>query len=48
VDPPDTTKLKTAIEELEKILMKLGHATTVLPALKKSLLLDHPSLLSYF
>lgn len=28
--------------------MKLGHTTTVLPALKKSLLLDHESLLSYF
>lgn len=48
VDPPDTTKLKMAIEELEKILMKLGHTTTVLPALKKSLLLDHESLLNYF
>ena len=41
-------KLKMAIEELEKILMKLGHTTTVLPALKKSLLLDHSSLLNYF
>ena len=28
--------------------MKLGHTTTVLPALKKSLLLDHESLLGYF
>ena len=28
--------------------MKLGHTTTVLPALKKSLLLDHESLLNYF
>ncbi len=41
VDPPDTAKLKMAIEEMEKMLMKLGHASTVLPALKKSLLLDH-------
>ena len=28
--------------------MKLGHGSTVLPALKKSLLLDHQSLLHYF
>ena len=28
--------------------MKLGHSNTVLPALKKSLLLDHNSLLNYF
>ena len=48
VDPPDTTKLKMAIEELEKVLMKLGHSNTVLAALKKSLLLDHQSLASYF
>ena len=48
IDPPDTTKLKMAIEELEKVLMKLGHCNTVIPALKKSLLLDHQSLLSYF
>lgn len=48
VDPPDTAKLKMAIEELEKILMKLGHASTVLPALKKSLLLDHESLRTFF
>ena len=48
IDPPDTTKLKQAIDQLEKILMKLGHASTVLPALKKSLLLDHESLRNYF
>ena len=48
VDPPDTTKLKMAIEELEKILMKLGHSSSCIPALKKSLLLDHQSLLNYF
>lgn len=48
VDPPDTTKLKMAIDELEKVLMKLGHSSTVLPALKKSLLLDHESLRNYF
>ena len=48
INPPDTAKLKMAIEELEKILMKLGHGSTVLPALKKSLLLDHQSLLNYF
>ena len=28
--------------------MKLGHTTTTLSALKKSLLLDHQSLLAYF
>ena len=28
--------------------MKLGHSTTALPALKKSLLLDHQSLIGYF
>ena len=28
--------------------MKLGHSNTVLPALKKSLLLDHQSLANYF
>lgn len=28
--------------------MKLGHSSTVLPALKKSLLLDHESLRNYF
>jgi hypothetical protein len=28
--------------------MKLGHASTVLPSLKKSLLLDHESLRNYF
>lgn len=48
IDPPDLTKLKMAIDELEKVLMKLGHASTVLPALKKSLLLDHDSLKNYF
>ena len=48
VDPPDTAKLKMAIDELEKVLMKLGHASTVLQALKKSLLLDHESLRNYF
>lgn len=44
IDQPDTTKLRMAIEEMEKVLMKLGHSTTVLPALKKGLLLDHNSL----
>lgn len=48
IDPPNTTKLRTAIEEIEKILMKLGHSSTALSALKKSLLLDHQSLLGYF
>lgn len=28
--------------------MKLGHASSVIPALKKSLVLDHQSLLNYF
>jgi hypothetical protein len=28
--------------------MKLGHSNTVLPALKKSLLLDHQNLINYF
>ena len=29
-------------------MMKLGHSGTVLAALKKTLLLDHNSLLNYF
>jgi hypothetical protein len=43
-DQPDTSKLKLAIEETEKVLMKLGHSTTVVAALKKALLLDHRAL----
>lgn len=48
VDPPDLTKLKMAIDELEKLLMKLGHSSTVLPALKTSLTLDYESLKNFF
>ncbi len=48
IDQPDTSKLKLAIEEMEKVMMKLSHSTTVLPALKKCLLLDHKALLEYF
>jgi hypothetical protein len=45
VDLPDTSKLKMAIEEMEKVLMKLAHSNSALPALKKTLLLDHKALL---
>jgi hypothetical protein len=45
---PDTAKLRLAIEEMEKLLMKLGHSGTVLPAIKKSVLLDHQSLMKFF
>lgn len=45
VDLPDTSKLKMAIEEMEKVLMKLAHSNSALPALKKALLLDHKALL---
>jgi hypothetical protein len=48
VEQPDTSKLKMAIEEMEKALMKLANSSTVLPALKKCLLLDHRALLDYF
>lgn len=48
IDQPDTSKLKLAIEEMEKVLLKLSNSSTVLPALKKCLLLDHKSLLDYF
>lgn len=37
-----------AIEEMEKVLMKLAHSNSALPALKKALLLDHKALLQYF
>ena len=33
---------------MERVLVKLGHINTVLPALKKCLLLDHRSLVDYF
>jgi hypothetical protein len=33
---------------MEKVMMKLSNSSTVLPALKKCLLLDHKSLLDYF
>jgi hypothetical protein len=45
---PDTSKLKMAIEETEKVLLKLSHPSSVLPALKKCLLLDHKALIEYF
>lgn len=48
VDQPDTSKLRMAIEELEKVLMKLAHTSSAVPALKKALLLDHRALLEYF
>jgi|JI9StandDraft_1071089.scaffolds.fasta_scaffold462524_1 hypothetical protein len=44
----DTQKLKMAIEELDKLSMKLSNPNTVLGALKKSILLDHQSLLAHF
>lgn len=47
-DQPDTSKLKMAIEEIEKVLMKLAHPNSVLPALKKALLLDQQALLDFF
>lgn len=47
-DAPDTAKLKMAIEEMEKLLMKLGHSSSVLPALKRGILLDHGSIVDYF
>jgi len=48
IDLPDTTKLKTAIEEMEQILIKLAHTSTTIPAIKKSMLLDHQALINYF
>ena len=48
VETPDTSKLRKAIEELEGVLAKLAHVNTVMPALKKCLLLDHRSLIDYF
>jgi hypothetical protein len=48
IDQPDLSKLKLAVEEMEKVLLKLSNSSTVLPALKKCLLLDHKSLLDYF
>lgn len=44
----DTNKLKMAIEELERLSMKLTNPNTVLSAIKKSILLDHLSLISHF
>lgn len=37
-----------AIEEIEKVMMKLAHPSSVLPALKKALLLDQQALLDFF
>jgi glutathione S-transferase len=37
-----------AIEEMEKVLMKLAHSNSAVPALKKTLLLDSRALLDYF
>jgi hypothetical protein len=48
VDLPDTSKLKLAIEEMEKVIMKLANSSTVVGAVKKCLLLDHRSLVDHF
>jgi hypothetical protein len=48
VDTPDTRKLEQAVEELKKILLKFDHRGTILEALKRSLQLDHQSLLKFF
>ena len=48
VDMPDTSKLKVAIDELEKLLMKMAHPSSSLPALKKALLVDQRALLDFF
>jgi hypothetical protein len=47
-DVPDTSKLRVAIEEIEKVLMKLAHPSSSLPALKKAMLLDQRALLDFF
>lgn len=44
----DTHKLKLAIEELDKLSMRLANPNTVLSALRKSILLDHQSLINHF
>jgi hypothetical protein len=44
----DMTKLRLAIEELDKLSMKLSNPNTVLGALKRAILLDHQSLLTHF
>jgi hypothetical protein len=33
---------------MEKVLMKLAHSNSAVPAVKKALLLDHKALLEYF
>lgn len=46
--PIDLSKLREAIDEIERLIMKLSNSNTVMPALKKSILLDHQSLIAHF